>query len=130
MWRSLKKWVNKLRQDTLALWFVCRDERTPLFARVLGFLIVAYALSPIDLIPDFIPIIGYLDELILLPLGIWILLKLIPTGVMSENRVKAEVWLASGKARPRSVLGGVVVVLIWTMIALWMVFTFASRLNE
>ena len=130
MWQTLKEWVKRLRRDTLALWFACRDKRTPWGLRLLGILIVAYALSPIDLIPDFIPIIGYLDDLILLPAGLWILLKLIPDQVLSDCRVKADEWLASGKAKPRSAFGAAIVVLIWTIIALWLVFLFATPLGE
>jgi len=70
VWQALKEWVNRLKRDTVSLWFACRDRRTPRVVRILGFLIVAYALSPIDLIPDFIPIVGYLDELILIPAGL------------------------------------------------------------
>jgi uncharacterized membrane protein YkvA (DUF1232 family) len=130
VWQTFKEWVKRLRRDTLALWFACRDKRTPWGVRLLGILIVAYALSPIDLIPDFIPIIGYLDELILLPAGLWILLRLIPEQVLSDCRIKADEWLASGNAKPRSVLGTAIVVLIWTMIALWLVFLFATPLGE
>jgi uncharacterized membrane protein YkvA (DUF1232 family) len=130
VWQTFKEWVKRLRRDTLALWFACRDKRTPWGVRLLGILIVAYALSPIDLIPDFIPIIGYLDELILLPAGLWILLRLIPEQVLSDCRIKADEWLASGNAKPRSVLGTAIVVLIWTMIALWLVFLFATPLDE
>jgi uncharacterized membrane protein YkvA (DUF1232 family) len=130
VWQTFKEWVKRLRRDTLALWFACRDKRTPWGVRLLGILIVAYALSPIDLIPDFIPIIGYLDELILLPAGLWILLRLIPEQVLSDCRIKADEWLASGNAKPRSVLGTAIVVLIWTMVALWLVFLFATPLGE
>ena len=98
--------------------------------RILGVLIIAYALSPIDLIPDFIPIIGYLDELILLPVGLWILLKFIPEQVLSDCRDKATEWLASGHAKPRSALGAAIVVSIWIVIAWWLVFFFATSLAE
>ena len=93
-------------------------------------LIVAYALSPIDLIPDFIPIIGYLDELILIPVGLWILLKLIPEQVLSDCRDKANDWLASGHAKPHSKLGAAIMVLIWIIIAWWLVSIFATSLVE
>jgi uncharacterized membrane protein YkvA (DUF1232 family) len=129
VWRALKAWVKRLRLDTLAMWFACRDKRTPLIARLLGIIIVAYALSPIDLIPDFIPIIGYLDELILLPVGLWLLLKLIPGQVLSDCRIKAGEWLASGNAKPRSPLGAVIVVWIWITIALWLVFILSPALG-
>ena len=97
--------------------------------RILGFLIVAYALSPIDLIPDFIPIVGYLDELILIPAGLWVLLRLVPEQVLSDCRGKADEWLASGSAKPRSLLGAAIVILIWIMIAWWLVSFFATPLG-
>ena len=97
--------------------------------RILGFLIVAYALSPIDLIPDFIPIVGYLDELILIPAGLWVLLRLVPEQVLSDCRGKADEWLASGSAKPRSSLGAAIVILIWIMIAWWLVSFFATPLG-
>ncbi len=128
MWQAIKEWVNRLKRDTLALWFAGRDRRTPWGVRILGVLIIAYALSPIDLIPDFIPIIGYLDELILLPVGLWILLKFIPEQVLSDCRDKATEWLASGHAKPRSALGAAIVVSIWIVIAWWLVFFFATSL--
>ncbi len=128
MWQAFKEWVNRLKHDTVALWFACRDRRTPRGVRILGFLIVAYALSPIDLIPDFIPIIGYLDELILIPAGLWILLKLIPAQVLSDCRDKASDWLASGQLKPRSAFGASIVILIWIMIAWWLVFMLATSL--
>jgi uncharacterized membrane protein YkvA (DUF1232 family) len=129
MWLALKEWVQRLKRDTLALWFAGRDRRTPWGVRLLGILIVAYALSPIDLIPDFIPVIGYLDELILLPAGLWMLLKLIPEQVLSDSRDKANEWLASGHAKPRSALGAVIVIVIWVVIAWWLVLLFATSLG-
>ena len=130
MWQALKEWVNRLKRDTVALWFACRDRRTPWGVRIFGFLIVAYALSPIDLIPDFIPVVGYLDELILIPAGLWVLLRLIPEQILSECRCKAGEWLASGSARPHSSLGAAMVIVIWIMIAWWLVSFFASPLGE
>ena len=130
MWKAFKEWVDRLKHDTVALWFACRDRRTPYGVRILGFLIVAYALSPIDLIPDFIPIIGYLDELILIPIGLWVLLRLVPEQVLSDCRGKADEWFASGSTKPRSSLGAAVVILIWIMIAWWLVSFFATPLGE
>jgi len=130
VWQALKEWVNRLKRDTVALWFACRDRRTPWGVRIFGFLIVAYALSPIDLIPDFIPVVGYLDELILIPAGLWVLLRLIPEQILSDCRCKAGEWLASGSARPRSSLGAAMVIVIWIMIAWWLVSFFATPLGE
>ncbi len=82
-------------------------------------LVVAYAFSPIDLIPDFIPILGYLDEVIILPLGIYWTLRLLPEHVISDSRLKADAWLAQKKAKPRSYLAASVIVLIWAAACYW-----------
>ena len=89
-----------------------------------------YFIMPLDLIPDFIPVVGYLDELILIPAGLWVLLRLIPEQILSECRCKAGEWLASGSARPRSSLGAAMVIVIWIMIAWWLVSFFATPLGE
>jgi len=91
------------------------DPRTPWTAKLLAALVVAYALSPIDLIPDFIPVLGYLDDLILVPLGIWAVLKLIPPEVMAEARIKAA---DAGKPAKRW-QGAVIVAIIWLAAAAW-----------
>ena len=109
MWQALKQWAARVRRDTLALWFAVRDQRTPFWLRSLGYLIIAYALSPIDLIPDFIPVIGYLDELILLPAGLWVMIKFMPAPLLAECRSHAEKWIAQGQERPRSKLGAALV---------------------
>lgn len=93
-----------------------KDDRTPWFAKVLIFVIIAYALSPIDLIPDFIPIIGYLDDLILLPIGIYFAIKLIPEEVKLEAFQKAEDYKLDKKNN--WIIGGIVV-LIWLLIGYW-----------
>lgn len=129
MWQALREWAARLKRDTVAIWFACRDRRTPWGTRALALLLVAYALSPIDLIPDFIPIIGYLDELILIPAGLWILLKLVPEQVLSDSRDKADDWLASGNAKPHSLLGAAMVILIWIVVAWWLVSFFATSLG-
>jgi uncharacterized membrane protein YkvA (DUF1232 family) len=78
--------AHELRRDVIALYLACRDPRVPWYAKACAALLVAYALSPIDLIPDFIPVLGYLDELILLPLGVLLVLKMIPGGILAEHR--------------------------------------------
>jgi uncharacterized membrane protein YkvA (DUF1232 family) len=105
-WRQA---ARRLKAETLALYFAIRDPRTPWLARLAGTLVVAYALSPIDLIPDFIPVLGYLDDLILVPLGLWLTLKLIPPQVIAEARTRA----AREAERPVSRAAAVVIVLIW-----------------
>ncbi len=92
-----------------------RDPRTPWAARLLAGLVVAYALSPIDLIPDFIPVLGYLDDLILVPAGLWLAVKLVPPAVMDDNRARAAQWFAEGHAGPRSRFAAAIIVLLWIL---------------
>ena len=92
--KRLREWAASLKREIRALWFAIRDPETPWYARAIGAVVVAYAISPIDLIPDFIPILGYLDDLILLPLGLALLRRLIPEPVMARARAKAAEKLA------------------------------------
>lgn len=103
------------------LWFARRHPSTPLLAKMLCVLAVAYALSPIDLIPDFIPILGLLDELILLPAMIWLAVRLLPDLVVEACRQQAREWLEARKAKPRSYMGAVLIILLWSAAAygLW-----------
>ncbi|MFN0038779.1 MAG: YkvA family protein [Burkholderiales bacterium] len=121
MIKKLKTWAAALKRDGLVLWFAYRDPRTPLLAKFLCVGVVAYALSPIDLIPDFIPILGYLDELILMPIAITIALRLIPDEVIHTARGKADAWIAERKPRPRNWVGAAIVVSLWlgALYALW-----------
>ena len=121
--QRLKNWAVTLRREVMTLWFACRDPRTPRYARVLTMLIVAYALSPIDLIPDFIPVLGYLDELILLPVGIYLVLKLVPADALADARAKAKSWLESRKPKPRSWFAAAAIVLVWAAM-LWAALVF------
>src|SRR5436305_14723247 len=82
--QRLRTWARQLKTETLALYFCCKHPQTPLGAKILATIVVAYALSPIDLIPDFIPVLGYLDDVILLPIGIYFTFKLIPTRVIEQ----------------------------------------------
>jgi uncharacterized membrane protein YkvA (DUF1232 family) len=105
----LKRWARAIRRDVHALWLAARDPRTPWAVRALAIAIAAYALSPLDLIPDVIPVIGYLDEAILLPLAILLAIRLVPPAVMAECRARAE----EAAARPVSRAGAVFVVGVW-----------------
>ncbi len=111
---GLKAWARSLKRDTHAVWLAARDPRTPWYAKALGLAVAAYALSPIDLIPDFIPVLGYLDDLLIVPAGLWLTLKLIPPEVLETHRAAAEI----AADRPVSRLAAVVIVLIWTVVAL------------
>lgn len=96
-----------------AAWLAARDPRCPWHARAVGLLVAAYALSPIDLIPDFIPILGLLDDALIVPAGLWLFVRLLPPGLMDEHRAAA----ARAAERPRSRLGLVIVVAIWALAA-------------
>lgn len=120
-----KHWVNELKKNTYALYLASRDSRVPIIAKLIIGLVVAYALSPIDLIPDFIPIIGYLDDLILLPLGIWLSIRLIPQVVWQECQALAVKQIAE---LPRSRGAAIAIIFIWLlamtgfMLWLWPLF--------
>ncbi len=112
---DLRRRARALKTETLALSFAVRDPRVPWYARLLAVAIVAYALSPIDLIPDFVPVLGYLDDLILVPLGIVLVLRMVPSEVLDECRARARTELADG--RPVSRAGAVAIVTIWLLSA-------------
>jgi uncharacterized membrane protein YkvA (DUF1232 family) len=112
---KLRDWARALKGEILALWFAIRDPRTPWPARLLGALVIGYAISPIDLIPDFIPVLGYLDDVILLPLGLALVRRLIPAEVMADARARAQ--QQTGAPRPRSVAAAVCVILVWIAFA-------------
>lgn len=95
------------------LWFARRHPETPLIAKAICIFTVAYALSPIDLIPDFVPVLGYLDDVILLPVLIWSAVRLLPANVVSECRAQAEEWMVQQRSKPTSYAGGVAIVLVW-----------------
>lgn len=115
---SLRSWAKKLKRDGVTLWFAGRNPRTPWYAKALGVFVVAYALSPIDLIPDFIPVLGYVDDVLLLPGLIWVAIKLLPAEVLAESRSQADEWMASKGAKPTSKAGAALIVLLW-LLACW-----------
>ena len=98
-----------IKRDAHAIYLAARDRRVPWYAKALAFLVAGYALSPIDLIPDFIPILGYVDDLVIVPLGIWAVVKLVPPEVMAEHRANAEL----AAERPVGRAGAIAIVLIW-----------------
>jgi uncharacterized membrane protein YkvA (DUF1232 family) len=113
MWNELQQRARDLKRETYALYVAYRDPRTPWHARIVVACVVAYALSPIDLIPDFVPILGYLDDVILLPLGIALALRLIPADVMRESRVRVE----HREQQPTSWGAAAVIMTIWLGVA-------------
>jgi uncharacterized membrane protein YkvA (DUF1232 family) len=126
MLSRLKILAQGLTRDGHAIYLASRDPRVPWYAQVLAMAVAAYALSPIDLIPDFIPIVGYLDDLIILPCGIWLVVSLIPEEVMAEYRAKAD----AAERRPGSRAGSIAIIVLWilaTMTLGWVGYARCSR---
>ena len=115
--KKMKAWANRLKRQIFILYYAYQDARTPWYAKLFTACVVAYAFSPIDLIPDFIPILGYVDDVILLPIGIWLALKMIPKNVLSDCEVKAEEKMKNSK--PKNWIVGSLIVFIWSFIIIW-----------
>ncbi len=113
----LRTWSLALKGQVLAVYFAARDPAAPWGPRLLALAVAAYALSPIDLIPDFIPVLGWLDDLLLVPLGLWLVLRLMPPAVMARARLRAEAVLA----RPRSWAAAALIVALWLLLAVLLV---------
>lgn len=113
----LKTMAKKLKTNLMVMYLAYRDPRVPLFPKIFAICVVAYAFSPVDLIPDFIPILGYLDDLILVPLGVYIALRLFPKGVLEEYRTRAEEQRKLGK--PKNWIIGTLVIAVWIALAVW-----------
>lgn len=126
---KIRNWARRIKRDGVTLWFAYRHPKTPFVAKVLSIFVVAYALSPVDLIPDFIPILGYVDDVLLLPALIWIAVRLIPTNVLEECRVKGDEWIAREGRKPRNYWGALLVITLWitTGWAIWS-YIIASRI--
>jgi uncharacterized membrane protein YkvA (DUF1232 family) len=107
-------WARAVKRDVVALWLAARDPRVPPIAKLLAALVAAYALSPIDLIPDFIPVLGYLDDVVIVPAGILLTVRLIPASVMADLRTQA----ALRATRPASRSGAALVVIVWLAVSL------------
>ncbi|WP_457282622.1 YkvA family protein [Polaromonas sp. P5_D5] len=118
---KLDNWARRIKRDGLTLWFAGKHPATPWYAKALGLFVVAYALSPIDLIPDFIPVLGYLDDALLLPGLIWLTIRLLPPEVLADCRNRADDWVKEQGAKPGSRIAAFVIVLIWIgfAAALW-----------
>ena len=111
MIENFKAAAKRLKREVMTLYFVARDTRTPWYARGLAFVVVGYALSPIDLIPDAIPVLGLLDDLILVPAGIWLVLKLVPQHVLTDARAQAS----KAESRPVSYFAAGFMILVWIL---------------
>jgi uncharacterized membrane protein YkvA (DUF1232 family) len=125
---EFKQRARRLRAETFALYLAARHPETPWYAKLFVAGIVAYAFSPIDLIPDFVPVLGYLDDLILIPIGIALAIRMVPSSVLAECRTRAQEVMSQGK--PVSRIAGAVIVVIWialtALFAVWAYETFVS----
>ena len=122
----LRDWARAIKRDVHAVYLASRDPRVPWPAKVLAICIAAYALSPIDLIPDFIPVLGYLDDAILLPLGILLVVRMIPPDIMAEHRAAAQI----AQARPQSLAGALAIIAIWIALSAgagWLTYRWLYR---
>ena len=126
--RDVKGWARRLKREVHAIYLAAASPRVPWYTKSLAMAVAGYALSPIDLIPDFIPVLGYLDDLIIVPLGIWLVLSLIPEEVMTECRASADEAVTG----PHGKIAAVAIITIWIMGAAilgWSVFVNWSRIN-
>jgi uncharacterized membrane protein YkvA (DUF1232 family) len=124
--QRVREWARVVKRDVLVVYLVARDSRVPWPVKVLAAAVAAYALSPIDLIPDFIPVVGYLDDLVIVPLGILAVVKLVPAEILAELREDAARRLA---ARPRSWAGAAAIVVLWLVLLALLVRWVASLLS-
>jgi uncharacterized membrane protein YkvA (DUF1232 family) len=125
----MKNWARLVKRDIHAIYLCSRDPRVPWHAKALAILVAAYALSPIDLIPDFVPVLGYLDDVILVPVGIWLVVRLIPAHVMAEHRELA----AAARDRPVSRTAAAVIVAIWIASAIlcgWLIWRYLGAKSQ
>lgn len=126
MTRNLRDWARIIKRDVAALYSASRDPRVPWYAKALAVVVAGYALSPIDLIPDFIPVLGYLDDIVLLPFGIYFVVKLIPPDIMAEHRELA----AAAAERPVSRFSAMIIVAVWIgafLLGIWFVHGYFSK---
>src|SRR2546429_7470809 len=120
MLQRIRQWARLAGRDVYAVYRAARDPRVPWYAKALAFCVAGYAFSPIDLIPDFIPVLGYLDDLIIVPLGIYFTLRLIPPQVVLEARQRADAWLAAERQRPTNYVAAAAIIAIWLALAYWL----------
>jgi uncharacterized membrane protein YkvA (DUF1232 family) len=127
MLNQLKARARALKKEAYAMYLAARDPRTPWYAKALIFFVVAHTFSPIDLIPDFIPVLGYLDDLIITPGGIWLAVRLIPSEVMTEARARAATYnVDRGVGR----VGATIVIVLWITVIVAIVYFFCSLQKE
>ena len=117
---AISAWARRIKRDVVMLWFARRHPDTPLLAKALCIFAAAYALSPIDLIPDFIPVLGYVDDALLLPALIWLAVRMLPAHVVEECRLQAQSWMEKEKSRPASYAGAAAILGIWIAVLYWL----------
>jgi len=115
---AIHQWARRVKQDSVMLWFACRHPQTPWLAKAIAAFAVAYALSPIDLIPDFIPVLGYVDDALLLPAMVWLAVRCLPDIVKEECQGQAQAWMQTHDAKPVNRWG-----IVW-MLSMWVVFSY------
>ena len=133
MFAAIRQWARRIKQDAVMLWFAYKDPRTPWLPRIISMLAVAYALSPIDLIPDFVPVLGFLDDAVLLPAMIWLAVRLLPAEVVAACRELAIDWMQVNQRKPVNHWGIALVLMVWALVVLliivwwdrWSVLTLA-----
>ena len=133
MFAAIRQWARRIKQDAVMLWFAYKDPRTPWLPRFISMLAVAYALSPIDLIPDFVPVLGFLDDAVLLPAMIWLAVRLLPAEVVAACRELAIDWMQVNQRKPVNHWGIALVLMVWALVVLliivwwdrWSVLTLA-----
>lgn len=123
-----KRHARRLKLKTYAIYLAYKDPRTPWYARLVAACVVGYAFSPIDLIPDPIPVLGYLDDLVLVPLGVWIVLKMIPPPVLAECQEKARLAFEEGK--PTNWVAAVLIIALWLLLAALIVAVVARAIRR
>jgi len=124
------QWARRLKRNLLALWFAYRHPGTPLIAKVLAVVVVGYAFSPIDLIPDFIPLVGHLDEFILLPGAVFLIFKLIPQPVLDECNARADAFIREHRHKPRNYIAALIIVLLWIALLWWLWAEFGNTVVD
>lgn len=126
--QSLKDWAKRLEKQIIMLWFASKHPQMPLLPKILAVIAVAYVFSPIDLIPDFIPILGLIDNVLILPILIWLTLRFTPQQVIFDAEQQAEEWLEQQERRPQNYLVAVLIILIWLTLAVMAYFYFGGSL--
>lgn len=126
--QSLKDWAKRLKKQIIMLWFASKHPHMPWLPKIIAVVAVAYAFSPIDLIPDFIPILGVIDDALILPILIWLAVRFTPKQVILDAEQQAEEWLEQQERRPQNYLVAVLIILIWITLAMMAYFYFGGGL--